>query len=183
MTQGDIVTQGSGLLMNMARAVERKKQKAALWDSAIESFVSVQQDKTIQKIRYAGDNGAADFYFGADWPVERIKGGLEHFVMALKVNTEKGYIYKEAINIIGYVHAILRDKENNHAVFKIIDRINGTNMYYSPLTYYEKQKELLSFLEKLVLRLQQGNSAVNDEQGSVCNYQNVPKDVYIKISI
>lgn len=183
MTQGDIVTQGSGLLMNIVRAVERKIEKQKQWEDAIEKFVAAQSDNTLHNICYLGDNGASNFYFHQNWPMEKMDGGLEQFVLALKVNTEKGYIYKEAIDIINYLHALLKNKRNNSAVFKIIDNINGTAQHYSPLTYYQKQKELLSFLETFVARLNRKSDSLTDDKATVYQFKNIPAAMHIEISI
>ena len=183
MTQGDIITQGSGLIRNIAKAVEKKKQKEQAWDRAVEKFVASQSEKAILNLLYAEDNEAHDFYFGEKWPIKKMIGGLDEFVQALKFNTEKGYIYKEAIDIIDYINTVLKNKRNSRFILEIINGTNGSSKHYSPLTYYEKQKELVAFLEKLVLRLKQGNDSLDIWQDIVCQEQDLPQDIYVKMSI
>jgi len=87
------------------------------------------------------------------------------------------------IHIITYLESLLKYKRNNSAIFEVINRINGTTKYYSPLTFYEKQKELTVFLSMLVKRLKQGNTKDDLSLEMECVEQQIPNEKLIASSI
>ncbi len=185
MTQGDIRTQAAGLLMVWADYLREREQAVNEINEAIEKFVSSQSYESVRKILRDGDNQVDKFRFKEDWPAkEAEQPGLESFLRALEKNTEQGFIYQETIHFVEYIKTLLKYKSNNKFIFDVFERVNGTLEHYNSATYYDKQREFIYVLDRLVKELIKREQAANTSFGlSVFNKQDLTVSSSVERSI